>query len=890
MTILLFILLILSINHYNIPCAESLPSQIKIGILLHENEAEQELIFRSSIDIINRRGILRRTRLYPTIRKVSVGDSFDAELKACELLEDGAIAIIGPPDEQTVQHVASICDSLDIPHFNIITKRLGYSSQIMNSNGIATVAESNQIKTTSIDFSISRPILYEAYFETVIEALKWKSFVYVYEKDDSLYHMQQYLMKRNIRPNDLKMKIVKLDPSHPYRDTFWSLRAMRAKVVMLDVECPNLATVLKHAQQVSMVSESNNYLVTCLDTQTLNLDDIKYSKSLITWLSSINSHSEVLKNLVEDRYNKGIRLVPDQLKIESAQIHDAVETIVHTLVQMDLSQHIGYYPPVTCTKPQKPWQYGSTMVNYIKTSVDLDGLTGRIRFDPMGDRSTYKLDIMRLTERGPIIVGNWTRRASSSVKVDSKQANDLTLSDRSYLDSGETRDTLIVTGINSTPYFMNKLSTKPEKGNSRFEGYAVDLIDELSKIVGFDYEFKEVDDGKHGKLVEATGQWNGMIGEVMQGKADLAIGDLSITSSRELAVDFTLPFMSTGISILFKKPTTKELEFFSFLSPFENHVWFYVFGAYIGVSLLLFIVGRLSPYEWADPHPCRKEDKILRNQFSVKNSFWFTMAAVMQQGSDLAPRSLSTRLMAAIWYFFTLIMISSYTANLAAFLTVEKVVYPIEKAEDLYHHPLNIEYGCVVDGSTYNFFEKTKKPAFKKMFKEMVFVPKNQVGIDKVEQGNYAFFMESTTIEYTIERSCNLTRIGGLLDSKGYGIAIAKNSTRKRDYRTQLSFAILSLQESGMLEILKNRWWKEKRGGGACDIDDSQGGEGVKELTLENVGGVFAIVIAGIIIGFSICFLEIFTKAHHQAGNQNTRTWDQLKRRIKFALDLKENY
>ena len=49
----------------------------------------------------------------------------------------------------------------------------------------------------------------------------------------------------------------------------------------------------------------------------------------------------------------------------------------------------------------------------------------------------------------------------------------------------------------------------------------------------------------------------------------------------------------------------------------------------------------------------------------------------------------------------------------------------------------------------------------------------NKKGIEEVlmQQGSYAFFMESTTIEYVIERHCNLQQIGGLLDSKSYGIA-----------------------------------------------------------------------------------------------------------------------
>lgn len=49
-------------------------------------------------------------------------------------------------------------------------------------------------------------------------------------------------------------------------------------------------------------------------------------------------------------------------------------------------------------------------------------------------------------------------------------------------------------------------------------------------------------------------------------------------------------------------------------------------------------------------------------------------------------------------------MISSYTANLAAFLTVEKLVSPIESAEDLAKQD-KIKYGCVQSGSTRTFFE-----------------------------------------------------------------------------------------------------------------------------------------------------------------------------------------
>ena len=47
---------------------------------------------------------------------------------------------------------------------------------------------------------------------------------------------------------------------------------------------------------------------------------------------------------------------------------------------------------------------------------------------------------------------------------------------------------------------------------------------------------------------------------------------------------------------------------------------------------------RFSPYEWDNPHPCRTDQDILVNDFSLVNSMWFTIGSLMQQGSDLSPK------------------------------------------------------------------------------------------------------------------------------------------------------------------------------------------------------------------------------------------------------------
>ncbi|GBO03599.1 Glutamate receptor ionotropic, kainate 2, partial [Araneus ventricosus] len=452
------------------------------------------------------------------------------------------------------------------------------------------------------------------------------------------------------------------------------------------------------------------------------------------------------------------------------------------------------------------------------------GITGGITFNGEGVRAMFHLDLMQLMEEGLVKMGEML--PGQTVNITRYVG----------LEDASTQRTLIVTTIKDKPHVMLVNSTKKLHGNDQYEGFCIDLIEELSKILNFKYEIRLVKDEEFGK--EKNGVWSGVIGEVMQGKADMAVAGLSINSKREKAVDFTLPFMNTGISILYQNPTTKVTSLFSFLSPFSAEVWTYLMITVFAVSIVTFLVGRLTPYEWINPHPCRQDDIVVENTFNLRNSFWFNIGSIMQQGSDLIPTAFSTRTAASFWNFFTLIMVSSYTANLAAFLTVERAIYPF----------------CVDSGTTRAFFEDSKIPLYAEMWESMKSDPSNLVkssdmGKKKVKQGNYAFFMESASIEYLSERECDLTQIGGLLDSKGYGIATKKGN---RELSAKLSAGILKLQEEGVLHTLKNKWWKQKDGG-KCTIKQSNT---VRELTLGNVGGVFVVLIFGLGVSVVVAFIE----------------------------------
>ncbi|XP_023347283.1 glutamate receptor ionotropic, kainate 2 [Eurytemora carolleeae] len=273
-----------------------------------------------------------------------------------------------------------------------------------------------------------------------------------------------------------------------------------------------------------------------------------------------------------------------------------------------------------------------------------------------------------------------------------------------------------------------------------------------------------------------------------------------------------------------------------------------------------------SPHEWANPHPCLDTGFVVQNDFTLPNSFWFAVGTLMQQGSDLNPRAASTRIIGGIWWFFSLIIISSYTANLAAFLTVERMATPIENAEDLADQS-TIYFGTLKGGSTMTFFRDSNIETYQKMWRYMeskepsVFTATYKEGVERVKKGNYAFLCESAMLDYFVQRDCNLTQIGGLIDSKGYGIATPKGSR----WRDKISQAILLLHEKSVMQMLYDKWWKLELDEGlgqrlVCPNVDP-GLNKASALNVVNIGGVFVVLLCGLSFAILVAIVEFLVKS-----------------------------
>ena len=68
-------------------------------------------------------------------------------------------------------------------------------------------------------------------------------------------------------------------------------------------------------------------------------------------------------------------------------------------------------------------------------------------------------------------------------------------------------------------------------GNDRFKGYCVDLLEKISKICGFNYTIKPVEDGLYGALVD--GKWNGLVSELIDKVILNLLHELKIITNKD---------------------------------------------------------------------------------------------------------------------------------------------------------------------------------------------------------------------------------------------------------------------------------------------------------------------------------------------------------------------
>ncbi|XP_065556597.1 ionotropic receptor 25a-like isoform X3 [Artemia franciscana] len=283
----------------------------------------------------------------------------------------------------------------------------------------------------------------------------------------------------------------------------------------------------------------------------------------------------------------------------------------------------------------------------------------------------------------------------------------------------------------------------------------------------------------------------------------------------------------------------------------------------------------------------------------AENGSWSGMIKeVMEKGGGEAPKHLSGRLVSATWWLFAFIIVSSYTANLAAFLTVSRLETPVKSLDDLVTQ-YKIKYAPLEGSSAMAYFERMAgiENRFYEIWKNLSFdesmpeserselavwdypvsdkytkmwqtIQDNQMpiniseAVDRVRDMSpdghgFAFLGDATDIRYLVMQNCDLVMVGEEFSRRPYALAVQDGSPLK----DRLNEAILKLLNLRRLESLKDKWWTENPSKAKCPPEASTS-EGI---SIENIGGVFIVIFVGIILSIIVLIIEyIYYKYYHK--------------------------
>ncbi|XP_032869139.1 glutamate receptor ionotropic, NMDA 2B [Amblyraja radiata] len=391
------------------------------------------------------------------------------------------------------------------------------------------------------------------------------------------------------------------------------------------------------------------------------------------------------------------------------------------------------------------------------------------------------------------------------------------------------------------------------------KGFCIDILKKIAKYVKFTYDLYLVTNGKHGKKINGT--WNGLVGEVVRKHAHMAVGSLTINEERSEVIDFSVPFIETGISVMVSR-SNGTVSPSAFLEPFSADVWVMMFVMLLIVSAVaVFVFEYFSPVGY---NRCLADGREPGGpSFTIGKAIWLLWGLVFNNSVPVQnPKGTTSKIMVSVWAFFAVIFLASYTANLAAFMIQEEYVDQVSGLSDKKFQRPNdfsppFRFGTVPNGST----ERNIRNNYLEMHSYMTKYNQKSVldALVSLKSGKLdAFIYDAAVLNYMAGRDegCKLVTIGSgkVFATTGYGIAIQKSSGWKR----AVDLAILQLFGDGDMEELEAMWLT-----GICHNEKNEVMS--SQLDVDNMAGVFYMLGAAMTLSLLtfICEHLFFWQLRH---------------------------
>ncbi|XP_042229189.1 probable glutamate receptor [Homarus americanus] len=291
------------------------------------------------------------------------------------------------------------------------------------------------------------------------------------------------------------------------------------------------------------------------------------------------------------------------------------------------------------------------------------------------------------------------------------------------------------TTISSVP---RTILTPAPGGTVTVSGILGNAFHYLKEITNFTSTCKATRDGQWGAKVD--GKWTGMISDIVNGDADIALASLDITEQRSSAVDFLMVVVRTEYKMVIKRPTNDDRMWSTFTAEFQMEAWVVLALFLVVLSLTL----HLASYS--------RHQRVL----SLVDSITIVFGGICGQGSSVDFRGLPSRAVFLTVMTLQVLIMAHYTSQLVSSMAVGPPLPTISTIGDVSRHP-TLKMGLIRGSSLTEYFRVSKSLEHRTIWKSLGsddFVNSREEGMERVLQQPFVFLAAGAYLSNKYGRDC----------------------------------------------------------------------------------------------------------------------------------------
>lgn len=852
LSLFLFLLCGLSSNTYSATNvagsgSSNRPGVVNIGAVFAANSTVgkvSKLAIQAAVhDVNSSPSILNGTMLNLTFHDSSYS-GFLGMVEALEFMERGTVAIIGPQSSVTAHIVSHIATELRVPLLSFVaTDPTLFSLQFPY---FVMTGHSDQYQMSAI--------------ADIIDFYGWKQVIAVHIDDDhgrnGVAALGDKLAEKSCSIS-YKALLSPRATRDDITDVLVKVALMESRVIVLHtypIQGVDVLSVAKYLQmdETGYVWIATNWLASVVDTDSpLPSNTVDDVQGLLT-LRPYTPDSEAKRDFVAKWDNlTGGRTSGGSggqfgLSTHGLYAYDTVWLLARAIDGFfgrggvisfsNDSRLIGFGAGSLHLDALGVFDAGSMLLDSI-FQVNMTGVTGPMEFNP--DRSLVRpaYEIVNLLGTGHRRIGYWSNYSGLSTlppeKLYGRPPNHSTSSRqlRTVVWPGKTTTKprgwvfpndgrFLKIGVPERVSYGQFVSRV--EGTDTFQGYCIDVFVAAVNLLPYAVPWKLIPfgDGRNNP------DGNDLVELVNTGIFDAAVGDIAITSGRTRIVDFTQPYIESGLVVV-APVWRKNSDAWAFLRPFTWRMWGVTAVSFLFVGVVVWILEHRINDDFRGP-PRRQ----------VVTTLWFSFSTWFFAHREKTVSVLG-RLVLIIWLFVVLIINSSYVASLTSILTVQRFYSPIKGIQNLIERndPIGYQQGSFARNylkDELNIQESRLVPlkSVEDTAKALKDGPQNG--------GVAAVIDERAYIDLFLSNRCEFSIVGQDFTRNGWGFAFPRDSPLAVD----MSTAILKLSDSGELQRIHDKWLK----GSSCSTQSSK--LQVYRLGLKSFWGLF--LICGLACTFAL--------------------------------------